>query len=112
MEPDPPEWCWHCGGLVEHQHQSQTEGPVAAAGIELPRALSLQIAADSCSYIPHSWLFLIKGGSSHQSLKLLLSPSIFSPQELGPVFAESRHFWPPALFGASPLDLPQFDTEN
>lgn len=86
-------------------------GPVAATGILLLRALSLQIAADTCSYISHSWLFLIKGGSSHRSLKLLLSPSIFSPQELGPVFAEPQHFWPPPLFGASPLDLPQFDRE-
>jgi len=28
------------------------------------------------------------------------------------VFTESWHFWPPSFFGASPLDLPQSDTEN
>lgn len=27
------------------------------------------------------------------------------------MFAESRHFSPPTLFGASPLDLPQFERE-
>lgn len=85
---------------------------MAAAGIELLRALSLHIAAGSHSYISRSWLFLIQGGSSHQSLKLCPSPSIFSSQQLGPAFAESWHFFPPTLFGASAVDLPQFDTEN
>lgn len=79
VEPDPPELL-----LASWGHWHQTGGPVAAAGIELLRALSLQIAAATCSYIHHSWLFLTKELSSHQSLTQLLSPRIFFPSGVEP----------------------------
>lgn len=80
MEPEPLEQCWHHEGLW---HQSQAGTPVPAAGTELTRAQSPQLAADASQ--PSHFVIPYQGRSLPAEPEAAPFSTTFSLQHLGSV---------------------------